>query len=82
MSEEIVTRWFKDMHADGKVFGICRADFREKILLKEERWFLPTGTAWEETRAVSQWFFVSRDTLWEITREEAEERLPSRALSE
>ena len=86
-------RWFKAVsrnRVDGEmveeVYAIYRAEFKAKILLKEERWRLPVNgfphtpcTDWEPTRAVSEWFFVGKDDVWETSESEALDYLPPQA---
>lgn len=78
MIEQIQIRWFKGENSE-RVFAVYRADFRGKILLREEQWHIPSGKEWLPTQRISEWFFIGNDDVWEITETAAMEFLPSEA---
>ena len=64
-----------------RVFAVYRARFDGSVLMKEQMWSVPSGTAWAKTERVSEWFFIGNDNVWESTAAEVATYLPEGALT-
>ena len=77
------TQWYlrKTIHGS-EVFAVLKAEFEAKQLLSERSWNLrrEENMEWQATTAVSDWFFIGEDTVWESTENEAFSYLPQIAI--
>lgn len=73
-------KYFAYRDLNENVQALYKADFDGKILLSEFVWSA-SRQKWADTQAISEWFFVGNDYIWELTEKEATDLLPPAAFN-
>jgi hypothetical protein len=74
-------RYYLGKTFKGEVFAVYRAFFDKDKLLKEFKWQVPDGKQWENTKSVSEWYFIGDDLTYPSTENEVKKYLPADAIN-